>query len=77
MHPLLSTAAPQPPAPPVESDPYAEGYAAGRLAERAAVVAYLRESAAADEFGAVADAIAKEAALSPTGHGEHRAGGAE
>ncbi len=41
MHRLTSTAVPQPPAPPVEADPYAEGYAAGyaagRLHERAAV----------------------------------------
>lgn len=32
MHRLQSTAAPQPPAPPVEADPYAEGYAAGYAA---------------------------------------------
>lgn len=32
MHRLTSTAAPQPPAPPVEADPYAEGYAAGYAA---------------------------------------------
>lgn len=41
MHRLTSTAVPLPPAPPVEADAYAEGYAAGRLAERAAVVAWL------------------------------------
>lgn len=32
MHRLTSTAVPQPPAPPVEADPYAEGYAAGYAA---------------------------------------------
>lgn len=46
MHRLLSTAAPPLPAPIVERDPYAEGYAAGRLGERAAVIAWLRAAAA-------------------------------
>lgn len=46
MHRLTSTAAPPLPAPIVERDPYAEGYAAGRLDERAAVVAWLRAAAA-------------------------------
>ena len=32
MHRLTSTAVPQPPAPPVEADPYAEGYAEGYAA---------------------------------------------
>ena len=39
---LTSTAVPQPPALPAKPDPYAEGYAAGRLEERVAVVAWLR-----------------------------------
>lgn len=50
MHRLLSTAVPQPPAPIVERDPYAEGYAEGyaaALRERAAVVAWLRAAPAA------------------------------
>lgn len=73
MHPLLSTAAPHPlPAPIVERDPYAEGYAAGRLDERAAVVAWLGAAAAplppswAREsltLGAVAEILARLAAL--------------
>ena len=32
----------QPPALPAKRDPYSEGYAAGRIEERAAVVAWLR-----------------------------------
>lgn len=42
MHRLISTAAPQPPAAPIEGDPYSEGYVEGRLEERAAVVMVLR-----------------------------------
>ena len=36
----------QPSALPAKPDPYAEGYAAGRLGERAAVIAWLRAAAA-------------------------------
>ena len=70
MHRLQSTAVPQPPAPPVEPDPYAEGYAAGRLEERAAVVAWLRAAPAArlwrqEPMDAAADALCRGEHLAP------------
>lgn len=70
MHRLTSTAVPQPPAPPVEADPYAEGYAAGRLDERAAVVAWLRAAPAArlwrqEPMDAAADALCRGEHLAP------------
>lgn len=46
MHRLQSTAAPQPPpAPPVEADPYAEGYAAGTAHAVSQVIQWLRAAA--------------------------------
>lgn len=70
MHRLTSTAVLQPPAPPVESDPYAEGYAAGRLGERAAVIAWLRAAPAArlwrqEPMDAAADALCRGEHLAP------------
>lgn len=70
MHRLQSTAVPQPPTPPVEADPYAEGYAAGRLGERAAVIAWLRAAPAArlwrqEPMDAAADALCRGEHLAP------------
>lgn len=68
---LTSTAVAQPPAPPTEADPYAEGYAAGRLEERAAVVAWLRAAPAVrlwrqEPMDAAADALCCGEHLAPT-----------
>ena len=70
MHRLQSTAVPQPPAPPVEADPYVEGYAVGRLEERAAVIAWLRAAPAArlwrqEPMDAAADALCRGEHLAP------------
>lgn len=60
----------QPPALPAKPDPYAEGYAAGRLEERAAVVAWLRAAPAArlwrqEPMDAAADALCRGEHLAP------------
>lgn len=70
MHRLLSTAVPLP-APPVEANLYAEGYAAGRLEERAAVIAWLRAAAAGASPGRQREAGTLAAAAEILARGGH------
>jgi len=73
MHRLQSTAVPQPPAPPVEADPYAEGYAAGTAHAVSQVVQWLRAATAGAPPSFARDALALAAAADVIERGQHLA----